>query len=74
MTSGGHEVDVGGEGPTAKAMHWIIHSSALPQFWTPDLSINETTCLEQQETGFQFSSYTFEHRFLPPTSNLHPLT
>ena len=44
MTSGGREVDVGGEGSTAKAMHRIIHSSAVPHFWTPDLSVMETTC------------------------------
>ena len=28
---GGREVHVRGRGPTAKTMHWIIHSSALPQ-------------------------------------------
>ena len=35
----------GGEGgeATANATYWIICSSALPQFWTPDLSVIETT-------------------------------
>ena len=46
MTSGGHAVDVGGKGATAKTMHCIICLSALPQFWTPDISAAETTCLD----------------------------
>ena len=37
----------GGSRPTAKAMHRIIHSSALPRFWTPDLSVIETTHLDR---------------------------
>ena len=28
-----------------KATHWTISLSALPQFWTPDVSIVGTTCL-----------------------------
>ena len=39
-------VDVGVRGPTAKAMHRTIRSSALPRFWAPDLSVIETTRLD----------------------------
>ena len=46
MTSGGREVDVGGQGQIAKTMQFIIRLSALPQFWTPDLSVIETTRLD----------------------------
>ena len=35
-----------GEGPTAKTTHWIIHQSALPQLWTPDISVIETAHLD----------------------------
>ena len=40
------QVDVGG-GATGKTMHWIIHSSAIPQYWSPDLSMIETTHLDR---------------------------
>ena len=49
MTLGGHEVDIGGMGPT-ETMYWLICLSALPQFWTPDLNVIETT---HHETHFQ---------------------
>ena len=42
---GGHKVDIGeGRGPTAKTTHWIVHSSAVLQFWTDNLSVIQTTC------------------------------
>ena len=47
MMSGGREVDVGGSGPTAKTTHRTIRSSALQHFWTPDLSVMDTTRIEQ---------------------------
>ena len=35
---------VGGMGPSAKTMHLL---NTLPHFWTPDISMNETTRLDQ---------------------------
>ena len=43
MMSGGHEVNVGGRGLTAKTMHRTIRWSALPHFRTPDFSVIEAT-------------------------------
>ena len=37
----------GERGLTAKTMHWIIRSSAVSQFWTPDVSMIETTRLDR---------------------------
>ena len=34
-------------GPTAKATHWIMRSSALLQFWTSDISMIETARLDR---------------------------
>ena len=46
MKLGGHEVDVGGRGPTTKTTYWIIHLSVLLQTWTPDVSMIEITCAD----------------------------
>ena len=46
MMSGGREVDVGG-GTQLPKERTTIRSSALPRFWTPDLSVMETTRLER---------------------------
>ena len=47
MMSGGCEVDIGGKGPTVKATHYIICLTALPQLWTPDLSVMEATRIDR---------------------------
>ena len=61
-------LDVGGRGPTDKTMHWIIRSSALLQFRTPDGSVIETTRLDRKKLTFKFSIHIFEYWPLPPMS------
>ena len=43
----GIRLDEGGKGQTAKTTHWIVPLSALPQFWTSDVSVIEITHLDQ---------------------------
>ena len=50
MTSGGREVDAGGEGPNCQTGSPV---QALLRFRTPDLSVMETIRLDQYETQFQ---------------------
>ena len=70
MTSGEREVDIGGRGPTANTLHWIIHSSVLSQFWTPDVNMLKTTRLDQKEVTFKFSMHIFVYWPLPPYVHL----
>ena len=67
ITPGGHEVDIGGEGPTTKTIHWIIRFSSLPQFWTSDVS-SKLPALASKKLTFKLSS--FEYRPLPPYIHL----
>ena len=73
ITSGGHEVDVGGEGPTPITMHWTTRSSSLPQFWT--LVWSKLPVLTHQNLPS-----SLVHTYLnigpspPPTSTSCPLT
>lgn len=57
ITSSGCEVEVGREWPNQKKAHWIICSSALPLFWTPDICGVETTSL----LTFKLGEYIFEY-------------
>ena len=52
MTSGGCRRG-GANHAKKKNTSWIICLSALPQFWTPDVSVVKTTHLEHQETHSQ---------------------
>ena len=61
-----YEVDIGGRGQTAKTMHWIICSCALPQFLTPDLRVVKTAHLVRNT--FKLGTYVFEYQPLPLVS------
>ena len=53
MMSGGREVDVGGEGSNCQNHAQDPPFECSTVFQTPDLSVMETTHLDQQETRFQ---------------------
>ena len=67
MTSGEHEMDIGGERPNCQNNaqdHPFERSTA---FWTSDLSVMETT---GKKLPCKFSTYIFEYQPLPPYVHL----
>ena len=54
----GIRLDVGGKDQTAKTTHWIALLSALPQFWTSDVS--GIAILTSKKLASKFSVYIYE--------------
>ena len=65
MTSGGCEVDIGGEGPTAKTTHRTVRA-LYRIFELQTLAWWKLLVLTSKKLAFKFSTYIFEYWPFPP--------